>query len=197
MKKILVLDDNEKLLRRVKENITKFEVIPVSTIEEAIEKLKSENISFIAVDYDLGGNKTGDILYELLFQSGKSIPAMVFSGKDLSEGTKKFLDEKGFSKIISKADVEDSPSKLLEKSAEQILKDCRARIYQIQKKVKIIGNGGNPLKIGDEVKTIGEWIESVAGCNHSEGEEEQIKALIVQNCLAHVKRLGNPEFSDD
>ncbi len=197
MKKILVLDDNEKLLLRVKENITKFEVIPANTIDAAIEKLKSEKISFIAVDYDLGQDKTGDILYDLLFESGKSIPAMVFSGKDLSEGTKKYLEDKGFSKIISKADVEGSPSKLLEKAAEQILKDCRSRIYQVQKKVEVIGNGGNPLKIGDEVKTIREWIESVAKCNHSEEEEEQIKDLIIQNCLALVKRSGNPEFSKD
>ena len=195
-KKILILDDNEKLLKRLKENISEFEVIDCQEIEDAAEKLMSEKVSFIAVDYDLGNDRTGDILYELLFQSGKSIPAMVFSGKELSEGTKKFLDSKGFSKILSKIDTQGTPSELIEKAANEILQDCQARIYQIRKKVGMIGNGELPLQYGQRVMTINEWIESIGNCEPSPDDEDELKRLIIENCLAIIKRQSDHDFDD-
>jgi len=195
-KKILILDDNEKLLGRLETNITKFEVIPSQDLDDAINKLKTHDIAFIAVDYDLGSEKTGDILYEMLFESGKSIPAMVFSGKDLSAGTQRYLDKKGFSKIISKVDEKGTVSELIEESAEKILEDCKARVYHVQKKVEFIGNGDHPLQYNNNVKTIDEWIESMAKCNHSDDEEKELKELIIKHCLAILRRKSNPEFSD-
>lgn len=194
-KKILILDDNETLLVRLQENITKFEVVTSSDLDDAIEKLKTQDILFIAVDYDLGNDKTGDILSDLLFKSGKSVPAMVFSGKDLSEGTKKFLDDKGFSKIISKVEDQGTVSELIEQSAEEILESCASRVYDVRKRVEMVGNGHYPLKFGEEFKTISEWINELAKCNYAKSEKE-LKELIIAHCLALLKRQGNPEFQD-
>jgi response regulator RpfG family c-di-GMP phosphodiesterase len=192
---ILILDDNAALLKRLSENISGFNVFTAQTIDAAKDILKVEDISIIAVDYDLGHAKTGDMLSDILFESGKSIPSMLFSGKDLSSGTQKFLDKKGFSKIISKVDADGTVSELIEESAKQILSDCTKRVYDVKKRVEMIGNGEYPLKFGDEVKTIQEWIETLANCE-CENNEKQIKELIIAHCLALVKRKSNPDFID-
>lgn len=186
--KILVLDDNEKLLTRLTENITEFEVVTSRNIDEALRILKTQVISFIAVDYDLGNDKTGDMLYVLLFRSGKSIPAIVFSANDLSEGTKKYLDGKGFSKVLSKIDEQGILSDLLVQAAKEILANCAARVYQVRKAIEAINVGDSPLLFNNQVKTIYEWIKQLEECKHSEIEEKQLKELIVKHCLAIRKR---------
>lgn len=194
MKKILLLDDNKSLREAIAGNMETYKVIPIGSKEEGIKIIDSERIDFVAVDWDLGGD-TGDMLYDLLFPHGKSIPGIMFTSKDLSEKSIKSLKSKGFSRIISKIDPEeDAVSDLIEKAADEILNDCIQRTFHIKQKVGITGNGEMVLKFNEVGKTIGEWIDEMENCRIGEEEEINLKELIIRHCLAHRKRQDDYGF---
>lgn len=192
MTTILILDDNQSLLARLSKNITKFNVITATTIEKALETLKTQDVSFIAVDYDLGNAKTGDMLYDLLFKSGKSIPAIVFSSNDLSDPSQSYLIKQGFSKILSKVDEEvESVSDLIEKAAQEILNDCKARCWQVEKKTEYMKVGNHPIPFDRQVKTIDEWIKLMRECKFSLEQEKELRNLIAEHCKIYDNSMGN------
>jgi len=188
---ILILDDNEVLLKRLSKNISEYTVIASKTIEEAFDALKREDVSFIAVDYDLGHSKTGDILYDLLFKSGKTIPAIVFSGKELTDESQVYLKQKGFSKILSKVDdEEESLSDLIVKAAKEILDSCIERTFHVEMKSKILGVGNHPIAFGKYVKTIDEWIEALKNCEIQKEQEKDLKERIIEHCNIYDTHQG-------
>jgi len=83
MKKILLLDDNKSLRDAIASNIETFEVIPIGDKKEGIDIIDKQKIDFIAVDWDLGGDETGDMLYDMLLPHGKSIPGILFTSSNL------------------------------------------------------------------------------------------------------------------
>lgn len=188
---ILILDDNAALLKRLSENISDFDVLTSQTIEDAIAILKTTDISFIAVDYDLGNAKTGDILYDLLFEGGKTVPAIVFSGKELSDDSISYLQKKGFSKILSKVDdQEESISVLITKAAKDIMGNCKERAFHVEMKVSALGVGDHPIAFGIHVKIIDEWIEDLKNCEIQEDQENALKELIIEHCNIYDIRQG-------
>lgn len=194
MKKILLLDDNKSLREAIASNIDTYKVIPIATKEEGIAIIKEQQIDFVAVDWDLGGD-TGDMLYDLLFPHGKSIPGIIFTSKDLSEKSITYLKSRGFSKIIPKIDPEgDTVSDLIEKAADDILNDCIQRVFHTKQKVLTIGNGNRLLKFQNVGKTIAEWIEQMENCKIPLDEEIMLKELIIDHCLASRIRIDDYTF---
>ena len=194
MKKILIMDDKEALLHQLQTTITKFEVLTTKTIEEAVQILETKDVSFFVVDLDLGTEKTGEVAYDLIFSKGKSIPAIVLTGNEISPDMQKYLIGMGFSEIISKNDPTVTRiSDAVEAAAIRILEDCAARILQVRKKVIRLEIGGNPLMYNKKFKSIIEWIESIANCNHiadNMSEEKEISQLIIDLCNV-MKRRSN------
>jgi len=199
MKKILIMDDNEDLLRQLETTITKFEVVTTKTVEEAVQILESQDISFFVVDLDLGYEKTGEIAYDLIFSKGKSIPAIVLSGKEITDKMREYLLEMGFSSILTKEHPEKRVSDLVEEEAQRILDDCAERIKQVRKNVERLRIGGKPLSYNGQFKSIDDWIKSIANCNHTADdmkEEMKLKTLIINVCRAMRKRIDEYEFDE-
>jgi len=195
MKKILLLDDNKSLREAIADNIKSYKVIPVSDKNEGIDTIDKQQIDFIAVDWDLGGNETGDMLYDMLFSHGKSIPGILFTSKDLSKKSINYLKSRGFSKIVDKIDPEEEAvSDLIEKAANDILADCRARAFHVRQKVLGTGNGNMVLKFQEVGKTIAEWIEEMENCKIREEDEPHLRELIIEHCLAFRKRQDDYGF---
>lgn len=189
MKKILLMDDNAALLDRLSTTITKFTVITAKTVEEAVQIVESQDISFFVVDLDLGSELTGEIAYDLIFSKGKSIPAIVFSGTEISDSMNSYLEKKGFSAIISKDDPNKSSSDLIEEEVERILNSCADRILQVKRTVETFAVGENPLLYLGSFRSINEWIRSIEECNHVANdmeEEGELKDLIIQ----YINRFG-------
>lgn len=193
-KKILILDNNERLVLLLKETITKYDVIPAFDLTEATEKINEHVISFIAVDYDLGEGNTGDLLSNLILANKKSLPSIVFSGKDLSDGIKKSLKDKGFLEILSKVDGTIG-SDLIEKTVDQILSNCEQRNYDIKIRSSMVDNGDYPLEFQGIFKTIDEWIQALSNCEYSE-HENIIRQLIIDHCAAIFNRKLSRDFSE-
>jgi len=195
MKTILLLDDNKTLREATAGNIDTYNVIPVGDKDEGISVIDKQQIDFIAVDWDLGGDETGDMLYDLLFPHGKSIPGILFTSKDLSTKSIDSLKSKGFAKIVDKIDPEeDALSDLIEKAANEILSDCVARAFHVRQIVFGIGNGDNVLKFQDEGKTIDEWIAEMENCKINEEDEPSLRELIIKHCQAYRKRKDDYGF---
>ena len=172
--------------------VTVFSRLVLSSSGVTVVVVVCVDVSFIAVDYDLGGGDTGDTLSDLLFENKKSVPSIVFSGKDLSSGTKRFLEDKGFTKILSKVDGTIG-SDLIEDTVNEILTDCYKRNYDIRMKSRLADNGKYPLEFNDSFKTIDEWIELLSKCEYAEHEHE-IRRLIIDHCHAIVKRKMNRDL---
>lgn len=195
MKKILLLDDNKSLRDAIASNIETYEIIPVGDKKEGIDIIVKQKIDFIAVDWDLGGDETGDMLYDMLFPHGKSIPGILFTSKDLSKKSIDYLKSRGFSRIISKIDPEaDAVSDLIEKAANEILADCKERAFHVKQKVLFSGNDNMVIKFRVVGKTIDEWIKEMENCKISVEEEIELKELIVKHCLAFRKRRDDYGF---
>ena len=192
MKKILIMDDKDSLLRQLQTTITKFEVLTTKTVEDAATILKTEDVSFFVVDLDLGYERTGETAYDLIFSQGKSIPAIVLTGNEVSPEMKKYLLDMGFSAIIGKNDPAVTRiSDAVEEAALRILEDCAERILQVRKNVERLQIEGKPLLYNSQFKSTMEWINSIANCNHVANnmkEEKEISQLIIRMCNAIERR---------
>lgn len=194
MKTILLLDDNETLRESIAGNITTYRVIPIGDKEAGIKIIEEETIDFIAVDWDLGGEETGDLLYDMLFPHGKSIPGILFTSKDLSSKSIVSLKSKGFSGVISKIHPDVEVSSLIEQEATTILGDCKKRAFHVKQKVSFIGNGNMVIKFQNVGKTIEEWVEEMENWKMQERDEVVLKELIIKHCLASRIRHDDYRF---
>lgn len=197
MKKILIMDDKEDLLHKLQTTITMFDVLTTKTVEGAVKILESEDISFFVVDLDLGYEKTGEVAYSLIFSKGRSIPAIVLTGKEVPPQMREYLMNMGFSDILSKNDPSGRMSDAIESAAKRILESCAERILQIRKNVNRLEIGGKPLSYNGELRSIEEWIDSISNCNHIADdmkEEKELKQLIIKICNAIRRRVDDYDY---
>lgn len=63
-RKMLILDDNEDLLKALRVTITKYEVLTATTLDKAVALAQEGDVSFIVADIRLRDGKNGHHVFE-------------------------------------------------------------------------------------------------------------------------------------
>ena len=187
--KMLVLDDYEITLQNLKIAITKYDVIPAQTLDEAIKLIETKNISFIVTDIKLKEADKGYQLFERLFSNGKLIPGIVMTAFVVEPYMQKELSHIGVTRVIQKNDFTDM-SDVLESVADEILTDKTKRLIQLTNKAKGFGLLDKPS--GHDKGSIRDCLSGVLDGKHSNEEEKEIIDHIIKRC----NRAGYPDNRD-
>lgn len=185
--KMLILDDCVDLLGKLQVNITKYDVLPATTLDEATTLAQSEDVSFIVADIRLRNVNNGYHVFERLFSRGKQVPGIVITAYETDQTTKKELEHIGVARIVTKhgtrlaADIEDA--------ADSILADRRKRLAQLSAKVDNLGIGNAVVRHDGDSKTIQDWLEYIFAGHCSTSKEAVLKNLLVQTC----NRINRPD----
>ena len=194
MKKILIMDDKNRLVQNLKKSIQKYEVVSCERINEAVNILCNEDISIFVVDLNLGYSEDdGDIAYDKLFDTGKSIPAIILTGQELPEDEKNRLLDKGFSKIISKYE-RGSISKSLTSAIDEIVGNCIELMKHPRSRMRMLGAENHNLMYNGNTKTIDEWINSIINWDFEEEDASKLKNLIIKLLIAYGIRKDDYGF---
>jgi len=185
--KMLILEDCEIMLQNLQMAITKYEVLPAQTLEEALRLVETKEISFIVTDIRLKGTDRGYQLFERLFSNGKLIPGIIMTAFVVTPAMQEELSRIGVTDWIQKG-VSVDLSDALENAADEILTDKKKQLIQLTNKAKGFGLMDKPL---------GHGRGSVRDCLNSiwEGKcpnENEIIDLIIKAC----NRLGRPDDRD-
>lgn len=192
-KKILILDNEESLLAKLRINIKKFDVIPATTLDGALSKLVAGGISFIAADIRLNHGERGYEVFDRLFYKGKSVPGIVITAYELSDGEEEYLQKIGVEKL-AKVGEKGLLSTRIENAAELILNDRASRLKLVTQKIDEHNLRSSNMTFNDVTKKIQEFIDEVFEGNHSVEEEDAIKDEMVKVCNALIKRESENDY---
>ena len=134
-RKMLILDDCASLLSKLRINIRRYDVVPAVTLDQAMELLSKEDISFIVADIKLESGKSGYHIFRQLFSKGKLVPGIVFTAFVVDSKTKDDLEEIGISEIIEKTAVGGKLSSRIENAADIILANHEQRLSMLTAKI--------------------------------------------------------------
>ena len=197
--KMLILDDNEDLLRALQVTIQKYEVLTATTLDEAADLARAVDVSFLVADIRLREGKSGHHIFELLFSRGKVVPGIVITAFEIGHDTRSELLYIGVSKVVKKAG--SGLGREIGAAADAILADHRKRLAQLTTKVENLEIGNAVLSHHGEKKSIKDWLECIFAGNCSLAEENALKDLMVQACNRTSRPDGDsgyrfPEFGD-
>jgi len=190
-KKILVLDDNKALLFELKENISKFDVIPAETIEEAMRKFLKNDISFIVADVRLKKGKKGQEVFNKLFKKGRSIPGIVFSAYALTESVIEDLSDYGILAFIEKTGNRKRLSQRIQREATKLLNDPKMRFFAVAQKIKEFGLLNTKMgKMMGQI-TLKKKLDQIYKRKYTIAEENEIKDEMVKIINHYLIPEGN------
>ena len=192
-KKILILENDQSLLVKLKINIRKFDVMPTTSLDDALSKLLEGGISFIAADIRLNHGERGYQVFDRLFYKGKSVPGIVITAYELSDGEEEYLRKIGVEKL-AKVGEKGLLSARIEEQAESILNDRRLRFRLITQKIDEHNLKNNNMTFDGVTKSIQKFIEDVFEGNHSIEKEESIKDEMVKICNTLIKRESENDY---
>ena len=187
--KMLILEDCEIMLQNLEIAITKYDVIPAQTLDEAIELIETKNISFIVTDIKLKEADKGYQLFERLFSNGKLIPGIVMTAFVVEPDMQKELSRIGVTRVIQKNDFTDM-SDVLESIADEILNDETKRLTQLTNKVREFKLLDKPF--GQGKGSIRDCLNGVLDGKYSDEDEQKTIDYIMQRC----NRAGYPDNRD-
>lgn len=194
-KKMLILDNDIPLLKKLKINIKKYEVVTTTDVSKAVNLvLHDDDISFIVADIKLKHGKKGYRAFSQLFSKGKSVPGMVMTAFALASRDKQYLEKMGIDTVIEKTGPRDPLSSRLEKKADQILRDRKKRFYPVTKKIQEYHLQGHLLKYKGRSLTIEKWIKEIMNGKHSTKKEEELKSLMVNTCNNRLNRDRDDDY---
>lgn len=182
---MLILDDCASLLTKLRINIRKYDVVPATTLDEAIESLRKRAISFIVADIKLGQGKIGYEIFNYLFSTGTYAPGIVFTGYVVQSETKEKLRMMGISVIIEKG-AKGRLSSLIEDAATRILASHEERLSVLTAKTRNLGLGKWMIDYGTEKRTIDDWLTDMNAGKYSLDKEKMLIDLMVQACSRYM-----------
>ena len=192
-KKILILENDESLLTKLRINIRKFDVIPTTSLYDALSKLVEGGISFIAADIRLNHGERGYEVFDRLFFKGKSIPGIVITAYELSDGEEEYLSKIGVEKL-AKVGEKGLLSARIEQAAESILNDRKSCFRLITQKINGYNLKNNNMTFDGVTKSIQEFMDEVLEGIHSIEEEETIRDEMVKVCNALIKHDSENDY---
>ena len=190
-RKMLILDDCASLLSKLRINIRRYDVVPAVTLDQAMELLSKEDISFIVADIKLESGKSGYHIFRQLFSKGKLVPGIVFTAFVVDSKTKDDLEEIGISEIIEKTAVGGKLSSRIENAADIILANHEQRLSMLTAKIGSLGLEDRVLTHGGQQEKIEYWLACIFAGKYSIEEEKVLKDLMVKECNSHLSPEGN------
>lgn len=190
--RMLILEDCSMMLQNLQIAITKYEVVPAQTIDEALNLLKTKNISFIVTDIRLRGPDRGYQLFRRLFSNGKLIPGIVMTAYEVTPAIRKELREDiGVTEVMQKDSVVDV-SAAIEDRADEILTNKNKQLIQLTNMVNGCGIMNAPLDGGRG--SIKDGLNDISAGKCSVEEENATIDAIMQACnrLNHPDERGPP-----
>lgn len=184
---MLILEDCNMMLQNLQIAITRYEVVPAQTIDEALDLLETKNISFIVTDIRLRGADTGYRLFKRLFSNGKLIPGIVITAYEVTPAMQKELtNDIGVTEVLQKDSVVDI-SAAIEDRADEILTDENMKLAQLTNMVNGYGIMDTPLD-GNGGR-IRDGLDAIYTGKCSVEEKNKIIDAIMQAC----NRLSHPD----
>ena len=183
--KMLILDDCERLLRKLQVAITKYEVISATTIEEAVRVIETNDVSFIVADIRLKDGKIGHRLFEQLFSRGKLVPGVVMTAFVVRQSVRNELLHIGVTEVIHKEGVDLEVA--IEDTASKILTDEKKQLVQLTNKVSKLGLWDAPCGGKDSIKDA---LNYLWDGNCSIEERDSMLDEMIQACN-RTSRLDN------
>ena len=185
--KMLILEDCDMMLQNLQIAITRYEVVPAQTIDEALGLLETKNISFIVTDIRLKERDRGYHLFRRLFSNGKLIPGIVMTAYEVTPAMQKELtDDIGVTVVLQKDSVVDI-SAAIEDRADEILTDKHKQLIQLTNKVNGCGVMDAPLE--SYSGSIRDGLNDIFDGKCSAEEENARINTIMQIC----NRLNHPD----
>ena len=186
--KMLILDDCKRLLRKLQVAITKYEVIPATTLDEATKLMDTKDVSFIVADILLKDGKNGHHLFEELFSRGRLVPGVVMTAIVMNQSVRTELSYIGVTEVIPKG-MGDLDVKI-EGIADRILTDERKQLAQLANKVKNLELWDAPCGERGSVKDV---LNHILDGNCSDEERKSILDEIVRKCN-RTSRLDDRDY---
>lgn len=184
---MLILEDCDMMLQNLQIAITRYEVVPAQTIDEALGLLETKNISLIVTDIRLKGRDRGYQLFRRLFSNGKLIPGIVMTAYEVTPAMRKELTEDiGVTEVMQKDSVVDI-SAAIEDRADEILTDKRQQLIQLTNMVNGCGIMDAPLE--SYSSSIRDGLNDIFDGKCSAEEENARINTIMQVC----NRLSHPD----
>ena len=191
-RKMLILDDCSSLLEKLRLNIRRYDVVPAATLDQAMELLSKEDISFIVADIKLESGKKGYHVFKQLFSKGKLVPGIVFTAFVVDGKTKDELADMGIPETIEKTGVMGKLSSRIESAADAILASHKQRLSLLTAKISSLGLGDRVIAHGGQERTIENWLDRIFAGKYSIEEENVLRDLMVQECNRHLAPDGQP-----
>lgn len=188
-RKMLILDDNVSLLNKLQINIRRYDVVPAATLDEAMQLLTKEDVSFIVADIRLNFAQRGYHIFDQLFSKGKSVPGIVFTAFEIGATMRNELDEIGVLKTVKK--VGKNLASQIEDAADAILDDHEQRLSPVTAKIKRLGLEDQILEYADPPKKIKDWLACIFANKYSIGKEKILKDLLIRQCNVHLLPEGS------
>ena len=190
--KILILDDHEPLLEKLRLTITKYEVVPATNLDEALKLIQMKDVSFIVADIRLGDSNEGHYIFERLFSSGKLVPGIIITGFVIDQRLNKELLDMGVTEVVEKRGID--LGEVIEQTADRILTNKTLMLAQLTNKVRKFGLWDAPLDGGEKIKDV---LNKIFAGNYPHEDEGTWIDLIHQRCnrLNRLDDRDNP-FQD-
>lgn len=190
-RKMLILDDNEDLLKALRVTIPKYEVLTVVTLGEAVDLAQAENVSFIVADIRLREGKNGHHVFERLFSKGKIVPGIVITAFEIDQDTRDELRYIGVSEVVKKDGF--GLGRKIGDAADAILADRQKRLVQLTAKVENLEMGNSVISHRGEKKRIADWLDYIFAEDRPLGEENKLVDLMAQACN-RAARLDDRDY---
>lgn len=194
LKRLLIIEDNEKHNKAIRELIGNGDVKCSSAYsgEEAYAMLVKENYDCVVVDLGLPDMSGFDLLEKIkAHEDLKKVPIIIYTGKDLSKDENKRLNKLANTVVLKTADSQerllDETTLFLHRVESKLPKEKQNIIRKLHKTDEVLKNR-KVLVVDDDIRNIYSLTNVL--------EEEGIHCLTAENGKAALKMLKENPIID-
>ena len=191
--RILIVDDEPGFLEKAKRNIKKFEVVTAPAIPDAVRIISNGGISLIVADIKLKGDARGYEIFDELFHSGESIPAILITGNELRDDDEEYFSSRGAIRTLKKGGGKGTLSARIEGAATVILDDENSPFVLFERRIRQEKLEYQNMTHAGSTAEISEWL-AAAKKETSVEERAVILKKVAAVCNKYMQHRDSTDY---